>query len=208
MVPQTICLSTEGIIVVRIGIWCSVWLASWLHPDEGIGIGITSGGGWTDSKTGFVDVAPVRPLWAYERFKERERKGHYFKTEAYDSIPASVDDGLVGESSSLESCSESTYKTLLILTLIGLAVYCGFKFSWVWRPSVPSSNIRCKATDVSRWSSSGVDLGKFRGTWLQVIIPAQRATMAGVKVPGVQVQCHTFVISMEGNLLHEVGEGS
>ena len=63
----------------------SVRLTTGLTPDEGIGQLETSVSGGADTETSAVNVAPVTP----------------FLTETSDGVSASVDDGVLGETSSL-----------------------------------------------------------------------------------------------------------
>lgn len=78
-------LAAEGVVSGSTLVAGAVRLTTGLTPDEGIGKLETSVSGGADTETGAVDIAPVTP----------------FLTETSDGVSASVDDGVLGETSSL-----------------------------------------------------------------------------------------------------------
>ena len=122
-------------------------------------------------------------------------------------LPASVNNGMVGHAGALEFGTEQFGVQLLVLGLVPLGVG-GIRelarclvpgallatFEWqdqcflVSSPSVPPGNVGGDTTNLARGAGGLVDLGKPLGARLEVVVPAQPATVAGVDVHNDIVQ--------------------
>lgn len=165
---ERIVLSAERVIAVGAGVRGTVRLATGLDPDEGVDEAGASGASRADTEAGTVDVAPVTPLLA----------------ETGDTVAASVDDSLGWHAGALELGGEEGNVLLLVLGLVPLGIGGLGELSWRQVEGVPASNVGGDTTDALGRTSILVYGGELLGSGLEVVVPAEPASVASIDVHG------------------------
>lgn len=161
-----ILLATEGVVAGGAGVAGTVRFTSRLDPDEGVSevrVDISSG---TRTEAGIDDVAPVTPL----------------ETASRVSRAASVDNGVVGHASRVESRTEQGNVLLLVLGLIPLSIVGVGELTGLSVPLVPAGDVGGETTQLRGVAGVLVSLGELLSTGLEVVVPAEPAAVASVHV--------------------------
>lgn len=200
---EAVRLSAERVVTGSGLIRSTIGLTTGLDPDKGIDERRSSGGGRADTETGAFDVAPVTPLLA----------------ETLDTVAASIDDSLARHAGALELRGEELDVFLLGLGLVPLGVGRIGELARAIE-GVPAGDVGGNTADLLGRSSGLVDAGELLGSGLEVVVPAEPASVSSINVHDdvgevelLESICNTLAVSgsgilagLEVNVGDQVGE--
>lgn len=170
--------TAHRIVTGGAGVGGTVGLSSWLDPDDGIDVLVSSVGGWAETETGTLDVAPVAPS----------------RADVLDTRTALVDDELSVPSLGAEHRSKGVDVVGLVVVRVALG-------GWVGRGSsegVVVGNVGSETTDEGALATVGPHRDEEISSGRDVGWPAEPSGVTGI---------HVHVDASSGEGLEGIGGG-